>query len=106
MNHIFVHTGGKFVKQFPKMSPLPEAVSENFKEVFYGFFKSKGEERGKLYIKIIESGSITFNDHVTGQSQTKELTSDIILEVPQKIFDFDFTPGKKYQITASKVSPL
>lgn len=85
----------------PPESPLIKINSP----YLYGKFLDKYNDKG-LTIELELSGEIIFNDHYTETCEVRQLSSILIIQVSDEVYNYPFIRGKIYKVTTDKVTEL
>ena len=92
--------------QITIFGPPEEPVDHKNVKSLTGNFHSKFNDKAGLMVKLIQTGEISLYNCITGQTETRELSSSLEIVVPDHIYNYPFKDGKPYTLTVHKVYPL
>lgn len=126
IKHVYYRNveGGYFYRMYPRLTnkqieqpepslfpelrtyvknPVPETVD---KVSFHGIFLDKKVEHKKFFVALLSVAKIIFCDPVINETETRTLSSIVVIDVPENIFNYPYKLKEKYFITAESVAPI
>lgn len=85
--------------------PQPALVRINT-PFLYGKFLKKYNDKAGLIVELEVVGEISLTDKYTGAYETRELTSHLVIVVPDKIYQYPFLDDRIYRITTDEVNEI
>ena len=81
-------------------NPIEMGSNRNY---FHGVFLDKKIEHNKYFIALLTVAELHINDPVLQESESRTLSSIIVLEVPKSIYNYQFEQKSKYVVSLDKV---
>lgn len=118
-----VAEGGYFYRFYPKIkqykpsprepvqrelffAPLPDHRLTSHHQYLSGRFLTKYFDKNHFTVELQQYGHIIFNDHYTGENEKRELTSILVIHVPDFIYNHNYHKDKIYSIPVNDVIEL
>lgn len=119
---IAVTDGGYFYRFYPKIKEYhgvpkdgarlllfaPPPAHHPTKQFFslFGKFHAKYASKKDFVIELEHSGEITIQCNYTTSIEKRELSSVLIIQVPETMYSYPFVKGKLYSITTDEITEL